>query len=42
MATALSSFLLAVAAACCSSMIERLELLPDIVGNTVVVGDDEP
>jgi hypothetical protein len=36
-----SSFLLAAAAACCSST-ERLEVLPDMIGKTVVVGGGEP
>jgi hypothetical protein len=29
-------------AACCPSTAERLELLPDMVGKTVVVGSGEP
>jgi hypothetical protein len=40
-AEASSSFLLA-AAAGCPSMVERLELLPGIVGKMVVVGYGEP
>jgi hypothetical protein len=32
----------AAAAACCPSTVERLELLPGIVGKTVVVGGGKP
>jgi hypothetical protein len=46
MTTASSSFLLAAvvaaAAACYPSMVESLELLPDMVGKMVVVGGGKP